>query len=194
MRRESPYADAPVLPERVDVRSLVTGEWIELEIGPGRGAFLIERAAIEPRAALIGIEIRRKWVSVVDARLAKLGHAKRARVFCDDARYALARMAPDASIRRVFLHFPDPWWKKKHQKRAVVGDVFLSEIARLLEPRGELFIQTDVEARATAYEARIAHPFSGGAIEKNPYGARSNREARAERDGLPIHRLLYFRD
>ena len=69
---------------------------------------------------------------------------------------ALARLSPDASVRRFFVHFPDPWWKKRHAKRLVVRDTFLAEVARLLEPGGELFVQTDVEERARAYEDLVS--------------------------------------
>src|SRR5262249_13773437 len=53
------YKDAPRLPDgdRVDVRSLVTGAWVEIEVGPGRGWFVVERAQVEPQAALVGVEI-----------------------------------------------------------------------------------------------------------------------------------------
>jgi tRNA (guanine-N7-)-methyltransferase len=151
------YEHAPRLPESegVDLRTLVGGDWVELEIGPGRGWFLVERADVEPRAGLVGLEIRRKWATVVDARLARRGLAPRARVFAEDALYALPRLAPSASVRRVFLHFPDPWWKRRHWKRLVMGDALLDQVARLLEPGGEFFIQTDVEERAAAYEERV---------------------------------------
>jgi len=203
-RPPRPYEQAPRLPaaERVDVRSLVVGEWIEIEIGPGRGWFLIERAEAEPRAALIGLEIRRKWASIVDRRLAQRGLGARCRVFAEDARHALARLAPDASVRRIFLSFPDPWWKKRHRKRLVVGDRFLDEVVRLLEPGGELFVQTDVDDRANAYEERIdAEPLliaAGDAsasprLAEHSYVARSPRERRAIADGLPVHRMLWRR-
>jgi tRNA (guanine-N7-)-methyltransferase len=199
-----PYEDAPRLPdgERIDLRALVEGEWVELEIGPGRGWFLVERAEAEPRAGLLGLEIRRKWAAIVDGRLAKRGLAARARVFAEDARHALPRMAPDACVRRVFLHFPDPWWKKRHQKRLVMGDTFLDEVARLLEPGGELFVQTDVEERAVQYEERIgqdarfvpAGDAPGSArMADHPYVARSPRERRAIADGLPVHRTRWTR-
>jgi tRNA (guanine-N7-)-methyltransferase len=203
-RSPRPYEQAPRLPaaERVDVRSLVAGEWIEIEIGPGRGWFLVERAEAEPRAALIGLEIRRKWASIVDARLAQRGLGSRCRVFAEDARHALSRLVPDASVRRIFLSFPDPWWKKRHQKRLVVGDRFLDEVVRLLVPGGDFFVQTDVEDRARAYEERInAEPrlIAAGDAEgsprllDHPYVARSPRERRAIADGLPIHRMLWRR-
>lgn len=208
MKRERPYADAPRLtppppgskPHEVDrtpvdLRTVVRGEWIEIEIGPGRGGFIQERAAAEPRAAIVGFEVRRKWASIVDGRLARAGLSARARVFAEDARLTLPRLVPDRSIRRFFVHFPDPWWKKRHQKRMVVGDELLAEVARLLEPGGELFVQTDVEERAAAYEerARATDLFDGGPIDENPFDARSPRERRAIADGLPIHRLLFRR-
>jgi tRNA (guanine-N7-)-methyltransferase len=204
-RRLGPYADAPRLPEgdEVDLRLLGKGEWIELEIGPGpKAGFLLERAAAAPEALLVGLEIRRKWATVGDGRLAKAGFGSRAHVFCEDARLALPRLRPGGGVRRVFLHFPDPWWKKRHQKRLVMGDVFLTEVARLLEPGGELLIQTDVEERAELYAGVVATSDAfvpAGDVEgspviaDNPFGARSPREHRAIADGLPVHRMLWRR-
>jgi tRNA (guanine-N7-)-methyltransferase len=205
IRPPRPYEDAPKLPEgeRVDPRSLVTGEWLEIEIGPGRGGFVFERLDAEPRCGVIGLEVRRKWAAIVDARLAKRGLARRGRVFAEDAKNALPRLAPDGAFKRAFLHFPDPWWKKRHQKRLVMGDVFLTEVARLLEPGGELYIQTDVEERAEQYEAQVLAspwfaPFGEVAgsprLAENPFGARSPRERRAITDGLPVHRMLFRRN
>lgn len=208
MERERPYADAPRLAPLppgarpyeaqsapVDLRSIVRGAWIEVEIGPGRGGFVQERAALEPSAAIVGFEVRRKWAAIVDGRLARAGLSARARVFAEDARLVLPRLVPDGSLRRVFVHFPDPWWKKRHRKRLVVGDVLLAEVARLLVPGGELFVQTDVEERALAYETQVraTGAFEGGLVSENPYGARSPRERRAIADGLPIFRLLFRR-
>ncbi len=215
----SPYDDAPRLPPgepgvagassdttddrgRVDVRTLAAGEWIEIEVGPGRGWFLVERAAAEPRAALVGLEIRRKWATIVDQRLAKRGLGGRARVFAEDAGSALPRLSPDGSVRRVYLHFPDPWWKKKHHKRLVMRDAFLSEVARLLEPGGELFVQTDVEERADAYAGLVAlddrfvpdgDEAGSPRVADHAYVARSPRERRAIADGLPVHRMRWRR-
>ncbi len=200
-----PYADAPRLPEEneVDLRALGKGEHIELEIGPGpKAGFLLERAAAAPEALLVGLEIRRKWATVGDVRLAKHGFGARARVFCEDARLALPRLRPNGSVKRVFLHFPDPWWKKRHQKRLVMGDVFLTEVARLLEPGGELLIQTDVEERAELYASVVAQSDvfvpagdepGSPTIAENPFGARSPREHRAIADGLPVYRMLWRR-
>jgi tRNA (guanine-N7-)-methyltransferase len=197
-----PYDNPPRLPEgeRVDLHAFIPGHGpLEIEIGPGRGAFLLERAAAAPEARLLAIEVRRKWATLVDQRLAPTG---RARVVCEDARIALARLGPDGSVARAYLHFPDPWWKKRHQKRLVLVDALLDELARLLVEGGELFVQTDVPARAEQYALRIsshrafepAGDTEGSPeLAHNPYGARSNREKRCEADGLPIHRLRWRR-
>jgi len=203
-RPPRPYADAPRLPdgETVEARTLVAGEWLELEIGPGRGVFVFERAEAAQAAGLVGLEVRRKWATIVDQRLAKVGLGSRARIFAEDARLALPRLRPDSSFRRVFFHFPDPWWKKRHAKRLVVKGGVVAEIARLLEQGGELFVQTDVEERAALYEAEIGAcpllaPFGdveGSAhLRENPYSAQSPREKRAIVDGLPIYRLRFKR-
>lgn len=194
------YDDAPRLPEQrfLDPGELVSGSRVELEIGPGRGGFMFERLHAQREVALLGLEIRRKWASIVDQRLAAQGLRPRARVFAEDCRTALPRLA-SGSISAVFVHFPDPWWKKRHQKRSVINNEVVGEFERLLAPRGELFIQTDVPERAVAYEALLAKgpglvPVPGGPrVDENPYGARSPRERRALRDGLPVVRLRYRR-
>ena len=155
---------------------------------------------------MLGFEIRRKYATIVDNKLKAQGLGERARVFYEDARLALPRL-PSGSVARVFVHFPDPWWKKRHEKRLVIGSALLPEVVRLLVPGGELFVQTDVEDRALQYEAAIAEvaglvaasaaTFETGAaprsprIAENPFSARSPREHRAIKDGLPIYRLLY---
>lgn len=194
------YHDAPRLPEGpIEPRELVKGEGsVELEIGPGRGHFLVDRLEAHPEVRLIGLEIRRKWATLVDRRLERRGLSPRGRVFAEDARDAVSRFS-SGSVGRIFIHFPDPWWKKRHQKRRVLTAALLDELCRVVEPGGELFVQTDVIERGEEYERLVeAHPgfepFAGAArVEENPYGARSPREKRVIADGLPVVRLRYRR-
>ena len=110
------YANAPRLPDTtpLDLRDLFLSEnrsslpVVELEIGCARGGFLLERLATEPAVYLVGLEIQRKAATLAAEKVDKMGHASRCRVFSEDARDVLPRLAAE-SVRRVFLHFPDPW-------------------------------------------------------------------------------------
>jgi tRNA (guanine-N7-)-methyltransferase len=201
--KHHPYAaDAPRLPEgeALDPRTLfaTSAGPLELEIGPGRGGFIFERLSERPDVRVLGLEIRLKWATIVDRRLHEQGLAERGRVFAEDARHAVSRF-PDACLDAVFVHFPDPWWKKRHQKRLVMGDRMLDQLSRALRPGGQLFLQTDVPERADGYEALFAEhsafaPFGGVArVEASPVEAQSPRERRAKADGLPIYRLHFRR-
>ena len=184
-------ADGPVA-----LDALVPGAGgLELEIGFGRGMFLLGRACAAPEARLVGLEVKAKLVVTVHERLARRSITN-ARVFMADAREVLARAGPDACLQRVYLHFPDPWWKKRHAKRRILDDTLLGAVVRLLAPEGELFVQTDVEDRAHEFRAQLRAcdglvlGGDDGWVNGNPYGAVSNRERRAVRDGLPVWRLL----
>lgn len=169
---------------------------VELEIGPGRGWFTVERLELDSTARVVGLEIRRKWATIVDERIKKRGLSGRGRVFAEDAKLVLPRFR-SASVSIAYLHFPDPWWKKRHKKRMVLADPLLFELARVVIPGGELLIQTDVFERADEYEALVSasglfEPYlDSPRVEDHPHQARSPRERKAMEDGLPIVRLRY---
>ena len=192
---------APRAPDgRFSFDEVVPGEGpVELDIGFGRGLSLFERAQAAPGSRIVGIEVKSKWAYKVQARLESRG-VFNVRVLCGDARAILKRAGPEAIVQKVALHFPDPWWKKRHEKRRVIGEALLVELRRLMAPGGELFIQTDVEDRARLYLQQLADMdgfrMAGdrGLVADNPFLARSNREVRATEDGLPIWRLLAVRE
>ncbi|MFC1642829.1 tRNA (guanine(46)-N(7))-methyltransferase TrmB [Myxococcota bacterium] len=200
--RSHPYAHASRLPEGEDLAPSglldSPGERTELEVGPGRGSFLLERVQTEATLSMVGLEVRWKWAAIVDQRLRTMGLGERARVFAEDARVALPRFRT-ASLSAVFVHFPDPWWKRRHGKRRVITPALVREVQRLLVPGGEFFVQTDVEERAIEYEAAVRacselEPWGDSArVAESPFIARSPRERRVELDGLPVVRLRYRR-
>jgi tRNA (guanine-N7-)-methyltransferase len=123
-------------------------------------------------------------------------------VFAEDIREVLPLLQPAGVLSRVYLHFPDPWWKKRHEKRLVMSERVLVELERLMRVGAEFFVQTDVVDRFEQYRALLnARPSfmpagdeaGSPALADNPYGARSPREKRAIRDGLPVHRLRFMR-
>jgi len=200
-----PYADAPRLPAEgaIEISTLTKSALpLEIEIGPGRGMFILERAAEALDKAIVGLEIRLKWATLVDRRLARLGFGDRARVYAEDARFVLPRVGPDASVEAFFVHFPDPWWKKRQQKRLVVVPSFVREMVRLLKPGGMLFVQTDVLDRGEGYDTIMAGQSelvpdgdeAGSArIASCPWRAKSNREKRVIEAGLEPVRLRFRR-
>jgi tRNA (guanine-N7-)-methyltransferase len=202
-----PYAHAPRLPDEgpIDLRRVFqagplaeSGAPVELEIGPGRGWFTIERLDVAPDIRVVGLEIKKKWATIIDDRLKKRGLAHRGRTFYADARLIVPRLVA-GSLSHVYLHFPDPWWKKRHEKRLVLGPELLDGLSRALVPGGELFVQTDVEHRAAAYAETVGSdarfvPVEGGPwVEDHPYVARSPRERIALRDDIPVYRLRFRR-
>jgi tRNA (guanine-N7-)-methyltransferase len=206
----SPYAAAPRLPagEGLSAAQILglpetagVAPRLELEIGPGRGGFILERLAADPDVCIVGLEIRLKWASLVDERVRSSGHGARGRVFAEDIRAALPRFSP-GTLARVFIHFPDPWWKKRHAKRRLAQVDVMEQLARALAAGGELFVQTDVWDTARAYRDAIEalpafapHGDVEGSplLAENPYGARSPRERRVMADGMPVTRLRYRR-
>lgn len=198
------YDHAPRVPEgdSVDLAALVPGTGpVMLEIGPGRGMFALQWAELHRDARLVALEIRRKLATVLDERLRARGYTH-ARSYAEDAGLVLPKLGPDASIEWVAVHFPDPWWKKKHQKRLVLKDEFVSQLARLVKPGGTVLVQTDVESRAEEYFERFAAapefesvaPEGRRWVDESPHApARSNREARAIVDGLPVWRMVFRR-
>lgn len=113
--------------------------WVE--IGFGRGEHLAAQAEANPQVNFIGCEPFINGVAGLLAHMEDRGLAN-VRVFAEDARYLLPAL-PDASVERLFLLFPDPWPKKRHNKRRFISDENLTEIARVLVDGGEFRFATD---------------------------------------------------
>lgn len=183
---------------------LPAGREVEVELGCAEAQFLFERAA-QGRASgvsrtYVGLEIRKELVDAVNEKAVALGVDVRA-VFTN-VNVDMPFLFRDGSVARVFLNFPDPWFKRKQQKRRVVDEELVRQLHRILVPEGELFFQSDVwdlaldamaviEGEAARFENR-AGPWSFWK-KGNPYGVRSRREEQCERDGVPIWRMLYRR-
>lgn len=115
-----------------------------LEIGFGMGHSLLEMAQAAPEQDFIGIEVHRPGVGallngVLNADVQNL------RVYDCDAIEVLNQAIPDASLDRLLLFFPDPWHKKKHNKRRIVQPAFAELVRRKLKIGGVLHMATDWE-------------------------------------------------
>ncbi len=117
----------------------------ELEIGSGKGLFLLNAGQSRPNVNFVGIELARKYARNAADRVAKRGLTN-VRVVWGDAKALIARAIPDHSVQAIHVYFPDPWWKKRHRKRRMFQPGFVALAARLLIPGGRLEIATDVES------------------------------------------------
>ncbi|MBZ0233115.1 MAG: hypothetical protein K8M05_12360 [Deltaproteobacteria bacterium] len=180
--------------------ALAPGRPVEVEIGCADAQFLFERAAQDPTRTYVGLEIRDELVDLVNKRARESG-APVVAVFCQAQRH-LAEIFPPGTVDRVYINFPDPWFKRRHEKRRMVDDALVVGIAEIAKAGAEVLVQSDVwDVALDAMEAfeRRDELFAnvGGAWSfwrgGNPYGVRSWREQNAEETGLPIWRIRYRR-
>ncbi len=129
-----------------------------LELGFGTGEHLLGQAARDPEVALIGCEAFLNGVAALTVAVTDAGLAARVRIFADDARRLLPRLAP-ASVERVFILFPDPWPKRRHRSRRLLNDATIDELAEVLIDGGELRFASDHDEYALSTLARLTrHP------------------------------------
>ena len=117
------------------------GRPIEVEVGCADAQFLFERAAQDPTRHYVGLEIRDELVDWVNKKAAATG-APVVAVFCHAQKHLAEVFAP-ASIARVYVNFPDPWFKRRHAERRMVDDELVTGLASRLAPGADVFMQTD---------------------------------------------------
>ncbi len=132
------------LPSPWDARSLFGRvAALEVEVGSGKGLFLRTAAAERPEVDFLGMEVAQKYARFAAAALARR-QLNNALVAAADALRVFAELLPEDSLAAVHVYFPDPWWKKRHQKRRVMKPSFLRDVQRTLVPGGTLHFWTDV--------------------------------------------------
>lgn len=183
---------------RGELPEIPRGQAVELEIGCAEAQFLFERAAQEPARTYIGLEIREQLVKFVNAEARERALPVRA-IFCN-ANHHLRQMFAPHSVQRVYVNFPDPWFKRRHRKRRMLDGELARDIHGIVAPGGEVFFQSDVwdvalDAMETFERLDGLYQNRAGAWsfwrQGNPYGVRSWREMHCEETGLPIWRLWY---
>lgn len=115
---------------------------VELEVGSGKGMFLLREAQARPQVNFLGVEWAKKYAKLSAERMLRLG-IRNVRVVSVDIRSFVTRI-PAESIEAVHVYFPDPWWKRRQRKRRVFTSEFVSEVARVLRSGGRVHVATDV--------------------------------------------------
>jgi tRNA (guanine-N7-)-methyltransferase len=141
----APYLlSLPESPARVDWRLVFGNDHpVELEVGFGKGLFLLNACQACPEVNFLGIEILRKYQLYAATRFAKRGF-KNVRLVKADAREFLRDCVAEGSFQAIHAYFPDPWWKKRHLKRRLFTPDFAVQCERTLQSGGRLYVVTDV--------------------------------------------------
>ena len=116
---------------------------VEVEVGFGKGLFLVSSGVANPHVNYFGIEWIRKYQLYATTRAAvrELANVK---TCCADAKAVLRDHIPAGSVQTVHVFFPDPWWKARHKKRLLFTQDFAASVLRVLRPGGVLHFVTDV--------------------------------------------------
>jgi tRNA (guanine-N7-)-methyltransferase len=169
-----------------------------LEIGFGNGEQLVHAAKEDPGRDFIGIEVHRPGVGRLMNALAAQ-QLPNVRVYCHDAVEVLQHEVADESLDEVRIYFPDPWPKKRHQKRRLVQAAFVELLALKLRTNGVLHLATDWQdyadhMRAVLAAAMTFRPLQAEAQVPRPEGrAETHFERRGLRLGHAVSDLLYQR-
>ncbi len=170
---------------------------LEVEVGSGKGLFLLNAARQRPDVDFLGIEIVRNYAVFSASRLAKRDIPNA--LLCDcDAQQVFRELLPAEAVAAVHVYFPDPWWKSRHRRRRVMNAGFLAEIERTLQTGGVLHFWTDVEEyfhstlELVAAETNLRGPFD---VEERPaehdLDYRTNYERRKRQREAPIYRVEF---
>lgn len=165
---------------------------VSIEIGPGRGDFLLAVARENPDRNYFAIERSRSSARMVEARLRK-HRGDNARLLNADARFVLP-VIPAASVSTYHVQFPDPWWKRRHWPRRIFTARFVAEVRRTLVPGGSIEFVTDVEEY---FRLGLAELGSDPGLEVVAVGPRQTAwtcfSRKALRQGRPIFASEYRR-
>ena len=187
---------------------------IEIEIGCGKGRFLLEASKRHPEMNYVGIERAHKYVKLTRERFQKhirhhemlsekkpiaakiAGAFTNVRLVWTDATYFLMRYVPTESVQAYHIYFPDPWPKKRQRKRRIFRNQdFLASLARTLTTGGRLHIVTDYAEYFAELQERISQrtPLHRVTLELPPEQPHipTSFELKYLAEGREIYRVVY---
>jgi tRNA (guanine-N7-)-methyltransferase len=172
---------------------------VEIEVGFGKGLFLVTEASARPEVNFFGVEIVRKYQLYAATRIAKR-KLENVRLMCGDGLALLTNRVPPSTVSAIHVFFPDPWWKKRHHKRRLFTAPFVAASATALRPGGVFNIATDVREyydvmrELIAAESRLAElPPPQEHAPAHDMDYLTNFERKARRQGQPIFRARFER-
>lgn len=166
----------------------------ELEIGSGKGTFLVQQSDLKPETNFLGIEWAAEFYRYAADRIRRR-QLNNVRMLHDDAVEFIRYWCVSDCADVIHLYFSDPWPKKRHHKRRVVQNESLAAFHRILKPGGELRIVTDHDDLwewMTEHAGRHEHLFERESFEPPESASEgevvgTNFERKYRREGRPFH-------
>lgn len=178
------------LPQPLDPDAVLEGGPWEVELGYGKGKYLLQQALAHPEKRFLGIEVVSKYQKLLSKRARHWGAANLFNIR-GEAHYVLSTILPRGFADRLHVYFPDPWPKAKHHRRRLFDPETVDLVLGTLKPGGELCFATDfldygelVMELLDGYPELAVEPVLG----PWPDGARTNYEAKYMEEGRPIIR------
>ena len=194
-----------VVPGPSEGETVAPGSWFgscdafEIEIGCGKGGFLLDRARRHPDIRFLGIEWANKYYKFAADRMRRWGLTN-VRIMRTDARLLFLHHLSPACIDVLHLYHPDPWPKKRHHKRRLVQAEFAAAVVRVLKPNGRWLIQSDHEEYfQQCAEVLKANPeldeisWDEAGIDTGEDWAGTNFEIKYTKEGRAIYRAAFVR-
>jgi tRNA (guanine-N7-)-methyltransferase len=158
---------------------------VEIEIGAGKGEFIIERAAEFPARDFIAVELSATITRVLAVRCGRAG-LDNLRVVRMDARTLVSLMLTDASVSAFHIYYPDPWPKERHIKHRLFTPTLAAGLFRTLEPGATAYVATDVrDYAAEIFRLMLAAGFVR-AVETAPGAERTGFARKYVAAGKPV--------
>ncbi len=187
---------------RIDPRNWFTepSRPLEIEIGSGKGTFLVQQAPLKPEINFLGIEWAKEFYTYAADRFRRREVAN-ARMLHADATEFVRFFCPGCVASVIHLYFSDPWPKKRHHKRRVMQDATLEQFHRILQPEGQLRLVTDHDDLWQWYEEHIernshlfaCQPFAAPKSAGEGEIVGTNYERKFSQEGRPFHAVTLVR-
>jgi tRNA (guanine-N7-)-methyltransferase len=180
------------LPAPLPLDDLVpgTGEW-EVEIGFGKGRYLLRRCEEDPGRRFLGIEVAGEYHAIFVQRARRRGLANWL-ALRGEAQYLISSVLPAGFAAALHVYFPDPWPKSRHHKRRLFDPETVDLVLGLLRRGGHLYFATDfLDYGEEIADLLSTYPGLRLLRRERPWdeGPRTNYEAKYESEGRPILRL-----
>ena len=174
---------------------------LHLDIGCARGRFILEMAQQHPETNFLGIEIRHPLVTAANQLRDELSLNNLHYLFgnMNSSAKVLLESLPENVFKTVSVQFPDPWFKKRHNKRRVVQNELVKILVDYLAEGGRVFLQSDIEEVASemrdrfAADSRLTQQHQTTWLDDNPLTIPTERELYVLEQNLPVYRVMFHK-